>query len=246
MADVFAGLPVRDVDIANYAKSDFPTLAEGAEYVAYGEDGVIAPGSFTLTSAFPFATQGAQFGHVVVLKRHGTNSATNGPAVDNDVLPVASAADGALGLARFGYGAGQGAFPGKPAGSTAVLFSVPSLLSLITAETAEVYRMLGVVTSVDLVNAADLKKLVTLKVLRDLYFDAAKQAQNDAYLAKTKDLDAQIVIEIASLKTVYGQDTSLSHRPQSMPLVDDPRWARRVPSAGLWPGGVYGFDGREW
>src|SRR6478735_5365475 len=99
--DVFAGLPATDLDVwSSYAEGDFATAVSRAERVAYGEDGAITGGSFVLTSAFPFATQGVQVGHVCVLESYKPASQT---IALNDVLAVTAVANGSLTLGRVGY-----------------------------------------------------------------------------------------------------------------------------------------------
>lgn len=202
---------------------DFATAVSKSERVAYGEDGTIAAGSFILSSAFPFANQGVQVGHVCVLKEFVVSSQSK---TIGDVMVVTAASNGSLTLGRAGYPAGQGAFPGTGITYSAVKFFVPSLAAQITAQFTEIKRMLGVITPADLINPTDLKVITILKVLRPLYFAQSRQP-NDDYWAKTMDCDKQIKAELDGLWRIYGEDTTQSMRPLAGCVPDPCDW--RVP-----------------
>jgi hypothetical protein len=206
---VFANLYCQDSDVAELAVGDFPVLVAKAERVAYGEDGAIAPSSFTLTSAFPFAAQGIQVGHVMVLESH---TATNNRGVSaqqsmNGLLLVDSVAANAVTLKRLGYGSGLGAFAGGPAGATGITFFVPSLVAQILTATQEIQRRLNVTAATPLVAPTDFRVACVLMVLRGLYFAQYRQTNDDVFRAKMQDLDGQIMNEIASLTVTYGDQT---------------------------------------
>lgn len=222
--DVFAGLPCNDVDIWSlYTEGDFATAVSKAERVAYGEDGAITGGSFVLTSAFPFATQGVQVGHVCVLESYAVGSQTK---AIGDVLAVTAVTAGSptstLTLGRVGYPAGQGAYPARGMTLTNIKVFVPSLVAQIAGQWQEVERLIGVNTPADLVNPTDAKTITILKVLRWLYFAQARAVQGDSYWAKCQDLDKQILLELASLYRLYSQDTTQSLRPEAAFIPDLP------------------------
>lgn len=235
--DVFAGLPCTDLDVARYALNDFPVICEGSQYVAYGEDGAFAPSSFVLTSAFPFKRQGVQPGHVCVIKKHSS-------IPGGDLLAVASAENGACTLERIDYPGGLGAFPGKPGGSTGIIFFMPSLVGMIRNETREARREIGVITDAGLIESTDLKRLVALRVLRMMYYTAWKSAQPDLYNEKKNDLDKQILAHLMDLQIRYGSSPSpQSHRPEAGTAEDLPGW--RVPGDYLGRYGIAIWTNRQ-
>lgn len=237
MPDVFQGLPLTDAEIAGvYCPGDFATLTARSQRVASGADGSIPAASFTLTSATPFETRGVQAGHVVVIESYtGLDKQGNPKKFEaSDLLPVVSVSGSTLNLERFGYSSGQGALPAnvtETTGAAGLTYYVPSLLAQITAEYAEVCRMLGIASPADLVNPGDLKTITALKVLRRLYAAMSREA-GDPWETKAKDYDTQVAAELTGLRVLYSDDTTQSHRPVSAAPLDDPSW--RVPTDYRW------------
>lgn len=242
--DVFANLPLTDADIAFvYCAGDFAQLAPRCERAASGEDGAVAPASFVLTSATPFAARGVQPGQVLVLARGTQTDPRTGKAENkaiSDALPVFAVTDESLTLGRYRSGAGQGALPSgvtETTGLTGLSYYVASVAPQIAAEYANVCRQLGIASSADLLNNLDVQKITALEVLRDLYNEQSRDGKDD-WASKRDDADRQIKGLLESLRLTYSDSTTQSRRPQSAPLVDDFRW--RVPSAGGVP------DYRRW
>ncbi len=216
MADVFAGLPATDADIAfGAAQGDFPVIAERCDRMAEGTDGAIAAGSMTLTSSVPFATQGVQPGHVLVTTRQASPGKPS-PIESADMLAVVSAADGSLALGRYGYAPGQGSPPRGVTptnGATGVRFFIPSVVGVIAAQYLDIQRRLEVVADLATFDPQDLKILTVWATLRDLYF-AASRGQDDTFMKKSQNLDTRIT---ARIKTLSRQDVLAAPSAGSTP-----------------------------
>jgi hypothetical protein len=237
MPDLFAGYPCTDADVAAKIVGDLAAVSARCERMASGSDGSVAAGSFVLTSAFPFATQGVQDGHVMVLESCAivpTPPAGKAQARPlGDALAVAAAADGACTLKRLAHPGGLGAFPGNAGPAEAlsgVRFFVPTFVPQIAVAAGWVRGQLGLAAADPLKDPDDLRRATVLKAARDLYFAEYRQADRDEFRQKYLDLDAEIKAELASLVASYGGQQAPARVVAVGPMGSDPCW--RVPGDG--------------
>lgn len=229
MADVFAGLPCRDEDVARISTGDYAILAPKCLHLVEASDGAIDAGSWVLTSASTdFAALGIQPGHVVIL---------NTRVVGAKTLPMGKLAYGVTTVSGttctlhpLGYAAAIGRPPGGTEALTGITFSVPSVIGVIADESVDVRTLLGIADGVDLSTLVKIRKFTAMKTLRSLYFQEWRQTDQDTWEEKMDKLDVQIAAALQSL-----QDSFPTSDPGGMaPTVGTIEFERCDPCGPCW------------
>lgn len=178
-----------DEDVAVRACGNFPQLAPAWQTLAKGTDGAFSTlDPWTLTSVtVDFAACGISAGHVVVLKKTGTFSASG------DQFAVAAASGNSLTLRRVGKGAGVGQPPAPAGGLSGVTFSCATMDPQIEDASYEVNQEMGIdpgtlaKTPGDLYDLRQLRQLTVLTVLERVYADNV-QGPNTAFALQYKQV----------------------------------------------------------
>jgi hypothetical protein len=187
-----------DENIALRCQDDFTRLAPEANRLSHGSDGSLSEvDPWLLTSASTdFAALGVAAGHVVWLQNPvGVRGGHLSPS--GDILAVSSVSGSTLTTRRIGMDAEMGYPPCPPGGVSGVLFTVKTLapqIEEVSYEITQKYAMFSWITERapgELTEARQLRKLCVEMVLRDRYFDMAKQNDaNDLWLMKAKQFAA--------------------------------------------------------
>lgn len=201
-----------DENIALRCQDDFAHLAPEGNRLAYGTDGVLSDDApWVLESASTdFGSLGVGPGHVVLIQ---TQSAQRyGPmSPSGDILAVVSASGSSLTTRRVGMDAGSGYPPCPPGGISGLRFVVKTLAPQIEEASYEItqkyamFSWLDERTPSDLTEIRQLRKLCVEMVLRDRYFDMAKQNDaNDLWLMKGRAFAALAADTVRQIDLRWG------------------------------------------
>lgn len=205
-----------DEDVAIRATGDFTVLIPAWQKVAFGTDGVFAPGEpWTLMSAsLDFEAAGVRSGHVISLRKPTSLFKGTG-----ELLAVASAAGGSLVLRRIGAKFGEGAPPAPTAGVSGVEFLIATMFPQIEEASFDLNRRFNIDPRVPgrspdaLHDRRDLRAACVLTVLAQRYAAETRGAEGD-FPIKMKQIGSELSetlarIEVRWKNALAGRETSM-------------------------------------
>lgn len=213
-----------DEDLAAFRPADWPILVPKDAPLAWGTDGVFAPGTpWVLTSASnDFTLQGVAEGNVVLFPKPLATARPPGWA-----LAVAAVAGSSATLRPRGLAGAVGRSPAPAAGLINVEFSVPTALAQIREASEELDRKYAVNdlvlghTHAEQWDPRELRKATMLLTLRDMYEDAARQSQGqgDNFMAKRNILATEYDELIARVSIHWIATSGTLPSPARFPRV---------------------------
>lgn len=205
-----------DEDVAVRATGDYAVLTPYWQKLAFGTDGVFAPGdSWTLASAtLDFEAAGVRSGHVASLRK--PSSLFKGAG---ELLAVESSSGNRLTLRRIGARAGEGAPPSPAVGASGVEFMIATLWPQIEEASFDLNRRFNIDPRVSgrspdaLRDRRDLRAACVLTVLVQRYAAETRADEGD-FALKLRRLNSELSEVLARLELRWnsasgGRETSL-------------------------------------